>query len=113
MSSVLLYTKPHLALHAAVNIVKTKSQDLAQRVSSCANVFIAHIKQSYANLKQSCHEIYTSFNNANFQKLKQFTAILLTTAGALGALASIASLNIPHLILSGSALYLGLNLFNQ
>lgn len=113
MSSVSLYTQSNLALHAAVNIVKNKSQDLNARVSSCANGFIAHLKHTFANMKQACSDMYTRLKNGNNQNLKQITGIVLTTAGALGTLSSIATLNITGLIFSGSVMYAGMNLMNK
>lgn len=112
MSSVVLNTS-NLAIRAAVNIVKNKSQDLAQRVNAFAHGFIAHIKDTFTNFKEACSDMYTSLRNGNYQKLKHIAGVALTTAGALGTIASVATLNITGLIISGSAMYHGMYLMNQ
>lgn len=92
---------------------KSKGNQLTQRVNTCVTTFISHLKSTFANIKQECNKLLSSFTNLSSRQVIDITAMALITLGVAGLIASTLTLNVPGAVLSTAAIIAGLGLMGK
>lgn len=93
--------------------VKSKTNELTERVNTCVTTFISHIKNTYSNIKQECHKLLSLVTNLSSRQIIDITSIALITLGITGLVASTFSLNLPGAALSAAVVLAGLGLMGK